>query len=144
VVKALFFVPVIGGVAGAAIGAFSKATGAPQINIDQLETTRTQATEGTSALFVVTEGGDLDRLGERFRGRHSKLIARTSLRRSAASYTKHSGALERKLHRAAATTRCSRSDPARPFGDAVLSRAELARLRRHARLLASAPAARVT
>jgi hypothetical protein len=34
---------VIGGVAGAAIGAITKATGAPQINIDQLETTRTRA-----------------------------------------------------------------------------------------------------
>ena len=55
-IGAVFFVPVIGGVAEAAIGAITKATGAPQINIDQLETTRTQATEGTSALFVVTEG----------------------------------------------------------------------------------------
>jgi uncharacterized membrane protein len=42
---------------------------------DQLETIRTQVTEGTSALFVVTEEGDLDRLGERFHGMHSKLIA---------------------------------------------------------------------
>jgi hypothetical protein len=40
-----------------------------------LETIRTQVTEGTSALFVVTEEGDLDRLGERFHGMHSKLIA---------------------------------------------------------------------
>jgi len=31
-------------------------------------------TEGTSALFAVTDQGDLDRLGERFRGLHQKLI----------------------------------------------------------------------
>jgi uncharacterized membrane protein len=75
VIGALFFVPVIGGVAGAAIGAISKATEGTGITKDQLETIRTQVTEGTSALFVVTEGGDLDRLGERFHGMHSKLIA---------------------------------------------------------------------
>ena len=75
VIGALFFVPVIGGVAGAAIGAISKATEGTGISKDQLETIRTQVTEGTSALFVVTEGGDLDRLGERFHGMHSKLIA---------------------------------------------------------------------
>jgi uncharacterized membrane protein len=75
VIGALFFVPVIGGVAGAAIGAISKATEGTGITKDQLETIRTQVTEGTSALFVVTEEGDLDRLGERFHGMHSKLIA---------------------------------------------------------------------
>jgi uncharacterized membrane protein len=32
-------------------------------------------TPGTSALFVVTEQGDLDRVGERFHNMHSKLIA---------------------------------------------------------------------
>jgi uncharacterized membrane protein len=32
-------------------------------------------TAGTSALFAVTEQGDLDRLGERFRGMRSTLIA---------------------------------------------------------------------
>ena len=60
----LFFVPVIGGVAGAAIGAISKATEGTGITKEQLETIRTQVTEGTSALFLVTEQGDLDRLGE--------------------------------------------------------------------------------
>jgi uncharacterized membrane protein len=74
-VGALFFVPVIGGVAGAAIGAISKATEGAGIGKDQLETIRTQVTEGTSALFVVTDEGNLDRVGERFHGMHSKLIA---------------------------------------------------------------------
>ncbi|TWD79120.1 putative membrane protein [Kribbella amoyensis] len=71
----LFLVPVIGGVAGAAIGAISKATEGVGITKEQLERIRTQVTEGTSALFVVTDQGDLDRLGERFHGMASKLIA---------------------------------------------------------------------
>ena len=60
----LFLVPVVGGVVGAAIGAISKATEDAGISRDQLETIRTQITEGTSALFAVTEGADLDRLGD--------------------------------------------------------------------------------
>jgi uncharacterized membrane protein len=74
-VGALFFVPVVGGVAGAAIGAISKATEDAGITKDQLATIRTEVTPGTSALFVVTEAGDLDRVGERFHGMHSKLVA---------------------------------------------------------------------
>lgn len=73
-IGALFFVPVIGGVAGAAIGAISKATEGTGIGKDQLEKIRTEVTEGTSALFVVTDEGNLDRVGERFHGMHSKLI----------------------------------------------------------------------
>lgn len=71
----LFLVPVIGGVTGAAIGAISKATDDAGITKEQLEKIRTQVTRGTSALFLVTEAGDLDRLGERFHGTGSKLIA---------------------------------------------------------------------
>jgi uncharacterized membrane protein len=63
----LFFVPVIGGVAGAAIGAISKATQDAGITREQLEAIRTQITEGTSALFAVTENADLDRLGDRLK-----------------------------------------------------------------------------
>lgn len=73
----LFLVPVIGGAAGAAIGAISKATEDSGIDKKQLETIRTEITEGTSALFLVTDQGNLDRLGERFHGmgEHSKLIS---------------------------------------------------------------------
>jgi uncharacterized membrane protein len=74
-IGSLFFVPVVGGVAGAAIGAISKATQDAGIDKKDLETIRTQITEGTSALFAVTEEGDLDRLGERFRGMNSTLVA---------------------------------------------------------------------
>ncbi|MEU8234755.1 DUF1269 domain-containing protein [Actinoplanes sp. NPDC048967] len=74
-VGSLFMVPVVGGVAGAALGAISKATQDSGITKEQLEKIRTQVTRGTSALFLVTEQGDLDRLGERFHGRNSTLIA---------------------------------------------------------------------
>ena len=73
-IGALFFVPVIGGVVGAGIGALSKMTAGAGISKEQLETIRTQVTPGTSALFVVTEEGDLDRVGERLH-MHSTLIA---------------------------------------------------------------------
>ena len=75
VIGALFLVPVIGGVAGAAIGALSKSTEDVGIKKEDLERIRTELTEGTSALFVVTEHGDLDRLGERFHGWGSTLVA---------------------------------------------------------------------
>jgi uncharacterized membrane protein len=71
---ALFLVPVAGGVAGAAIGAISKATQDVGITKEQLETIRTQITEGTSALFAVTENADMDRLGDRLK-MSSTLIA---------------------------------------------------------------------
>lgn len=45
------------------------------ITKEQLETIRTQVTPGSSALFVVTDQGNLDLVGERFRLPHSKLIA---------------------------------------------------------------------
>jgi len=74
-VGALFFVPVVGGVVGAALGAVSKMTEDAGITKEQLKTIRTEVTPGTSALFLVTEHGDLDRVGERFHGMHSKLVA---------------------------------------------------------------------
>ena len=38
------------------------------ISKEQIETLRWQIREGTSALFVITDEADLDRIGERFRG----------------------------------------------------------------------------
>jgi uncharacterized membrane protein len=71
---ALFTVPILGGVVGIAIGALAKATADAGITQGNLERIRTEVVEGTSALFVVTEDTDLDRLGERFRGSDRKLI----------------------------------------------------------------------
>ncbi|MEU4563865.1 DUF1269 domain-containing protein [Actinoplanes sp. NPDC023936] len=75
VLGGLFLVPVVGGVLGAGIGALDKSLQGTGIGRAELERIRTQITEGTSALFVVTSDGNLDRLGERFHGLHSKLIA---------------------------------------------------------------------
>ena len=71
---ALFAVPLVGGVAGAALGALSKATEGTGITKDDLARIRTEVVEGTSALFVVTDSGDLDRLGDRLRGVDKTLV----------------------------------------------------------------------
>ncbi|MCY1136851.1 DUF1269 domain-containing protein [Actinoplanes sp. Pm04-4] len=75
VVGGLFLVPIVGGAVGATVGALAKATEGTGITREQLETIRTEVTEGTSALFLVTDQGNLDRLAERFHGLHTKLLA---------------------------------------------------------------------
>jgi uncharacterized membrane protein len=65
----------VGGVVGAAIGALSKATQDTGITKEDLSRIRTEVVEGTSALFVVSEAGNLDRLGERFAGFDKTLIS---------------------------------------------------------------------
>ena len=70
----LFFIPLLGAAIGAAAGGISKAMAAVGLDDNQLATIREQVTPGTSLLCVVTENGDLDRLGERFHGLHSTLV----------------------------------------------------------------------
>ncbi|MBZ5741213.1 DUF1269 domain-containing protein [Nocardioides mangrovi] len=72
---ALFMVPIAGAALGAGIGAIAKATDGTGITKDDLARIRTEIVPGTSALFLVTENADLDRLGERFHGRDSTLIS---------------------------------------------------------------------
>jgi uncharacterized membrane protein len=72
---ALFMVPVAGAVIGAGIGALAKATEGTGITKGDLERIRTEVVPGTSALFMVTEEANLDRLGERFHGRDATLIS---------------------------------------------------------------------
>jgi uncharacterized membrane protein len=72
---ALFMIPVAGLLAGAGIGALAKATDGTGITKEDLERIRTEVTPGTSALFLVTDNADLDRLGERFHGGNGKLIS---------------------------------------------------------------------
>ncbi len=72
---ALFFIPLIGAAVGAAAGGISKAMAAVGLDDKQLAAIRDQVTPGTSMLCVVTENGDLDRLGERFHGEHWTLVA---------------------------------------------------------------------
>jgi uncharacterized membrane protein len=71
---ALFFVPVLGAAAGAATGALVKALNGLGISSDQLDRIRASVVPGTSALFLVTEPRNMDRLAERFRGVHAKLV----------------------------------------------------------------------
>ena len=71
---ALFTVPLVGGAVGAALGALARSTEGTGITKEDLTRIRTEIGEGTSALFAVTEDGNLDRLGERFRGFDSTLI----------------------------------------------------------------------
>jgi uncharacterized membrane protein len=71
---AVFLMPVLGAAAGAALGSVSRMTRGVGISKEQLETIREQVTEGTSALFAVTDEGNLDRVGERFHGVHMKLV----------------------------------------------------------------------
>lgn len=72
---ALFTIPVAGLALGAGIGVLAKATEGTGITKDEMERIRTQIGPGSSALFVVTEDADLDRLGERFHVRDSTLIS---------------------------------------------------------------------
>ncbi|WP_395656200.1 DUF1269 domain-containing protein [Nocardioides sp.] len=72
---ALFLVPVAGLALGAGIGALAKATREVGITEKDLERIRTEVTEGTSALFLVTDEGKLDQLGERFHARDARLIS---------------------------------------------------------------------
>jgi uncharacterized membrane protein len=73
-VGSLFFMPLLGVAAGAAAGAVSKHVQGLGITEEQMESIRQQITPGTSALFAVTDEGDLDRLGERFRGMNGRLV----------------------------------------------------------------------
>jgi uncharacterized membrane protein len=72
---ALFMIPVMGALVGAGIGALVKATDGTGIAKEDLERIRTEVVPGTSALFVVTEDADMDRLGERIRVRNATLIS---------------------------------------------------------------------
>ncbi|GII99708.1 putative membrane protein [Sediminihabitans luteus] len=72
---ALFFLPLVGAAAGAAVGGISKALNGMGITDDQLDAVREQVTPGTSALFLINEVGDPDLLGERFHGVRATLVA---------------------------------------------------------------------
>jgi uncharacterized membrane protein len=72
---ALFLMPVVGALAGAGLGALSSTMKGVGITKEDLERIRGEVTEGTSALFLVTEEGNLDRLGERFHGWSGSLIS---------------------------------------------------------------------
>jgi uncharacterized membrane protein len=73
-VGAMVTIPVLGLAAGAGLGALAKATEKLGITEEQLASIGRELAPGTSALFVVTQETDLDRLGERMRGMRMKLV----------------------------------------------------------------------
>ena len=74
-VGALFFVPLLGAAAGAGAGVLHQHLKGVGLTKEQLESIRAQTQPGTSVLFAVTDEGDLDRLGERFRGLNGHLVS---------------------------------------------------------------------
>jgi uncharacterized membrane protein len=74
VVGTIFFIPVLGAAAGIGMGALHHVTKGVGIDKDAIETMRKEIVPGTSALMVMTDEGNLDRIGERFHGMHMKLV----------------------------------------------------------------------
>jgi uncharacterized membrane protein len=75
VVGTMFFVPIIGAAAGAGAGALYQHLQGVGLTKEQLDSIKEQTTPGSSVLFAVTDQGDLDRLGERFRGFKGHLVS---------------------------------------------------------------------
>ncbi|WP_402468767.1 DUF1269 domain-containing protein [Isoptericola aurantiacus] len=74
-IGALFFIPVVGAVAGAAIGGLSRALSSTGIKKEDLERIRAEVVPGTSGLFLISEQGDPDRFRERLHGLKATLIS---------------------------------------------------------------------
>lgn len=75
IIGALFFIPVVGAVAGAAIAGLSRALSSVGIRKEDLEALRSEIVPGTSALFLASEQGDVDRFRERLHGIKATLIS---------------------------------------------------------------------
>jgi uncharacterized membrane protein len=71
----LFFVPFFGLALGAAMGAMAGKMNDYGINDDFIKKTREQVTEGTSALFLLTSGGVIDKVAAELKGEEFELIA---------------------------------------------------------------------
>jgi uncharacterized membrane protein len=71
---ALFAIPVAGAAIGLGLGALAKASEGTGLSKEDLERIRDEVTPGTSALFLVTDNANLDRLGERFTAHDSRLL----------------------------------------------------------------------
>src|SRR3954451_4278560 len=71
----IFFVPIFGLAIGAAFGGLAGKMTDYGISDDFINKVRSQVTEGTSAIFLLTSGGVVDRLAEKLQGRHFELIS---------------------------------------------------------------------
>jgi uncharacterized membrane protein len=63
----IFFVPLLGAAIGAAMGALTGSLTDVGINDDFIKRTREQVTEGTSAVFLLTQNAVVDRVAEAFK-----------------------------------------------------------------------------
>jgi uncharacterized membrane protein len=71
----IFFVPFFGLAVGAAFGALGGKMADYGIDDDFIKQVRTQVTEGTSALFLMTEGAVQDKVMAELKGMQFELIA---------------------------------------------------------------------
>jgi len=70
----IFFVPLLGAAIGAATGALSGSLTDVGIDDTFINEVRDQVTPGTSALFLMSSGAVLDRLGDAFGGDRAELV----------------------------------------------------------------------
>jgi uncharacterized membrane protein len=71
----IFFVPLLGMAIGAATGALAGSLTDVGISDDFIRRIRDQVTPGTSALFVMTSGAVMDKVGAAFEGMDMELIS---------------------------------------------------------------------
>ena len=71
----IFFVPILGMAVGAAVGAMAGKMADYGISDEFIEETRSQVTEGTSALFLLTSDAVKDKVAEELKGEQFELIA---------------------------------------------------------------------
>jgi len=71
----IFFVPFFGLAVGAAFGALAGKMSDYGISDDFIKKVRDQVTEGTSALFLLTSGGGIERLRDKVQGMHFEIIS---------------------------------------------------------------------
>jgi len=71
----LFFIPLFGMAVGAAMGALAGSMSDVGIDDKFIAEVRGKVTEGTSALFLLTSGGGIDRLPETLKGQSFEIIA---------------------------------------------------------------------
>ncbi len=71
----IFFVPLLGGLIGAGIGALSGHFVDIGIDDDFIKSVRQTVTEGTSALFLLSQDEVVDRLQDAFSGTEMELVA---------------------------------------------------------------------
>ena len=70
----IFFVPILGLLAGAAMGATAASMRDVGIDDDFIKEVQEKVTPGTSALFALTSAGVPDKVAEAFRGVHGELL----------------------------------------------------------------------